>query len=535
MSDRNAASELPTVRPARARLSARLPLRAPERWWEVGAYLLVLVAVSAVLRTQAIDAPLWADEGISEGISSKSLSGLLEALRKDGSPPLYYLLLHAWLRAFGDAETSLHALSLVFALACVPAALWAGWITFGRRAGLVAATLAAVNPYLSAYAQEARMYTLVSLIGIVVAATFVQAFIRRDRRAVPVFGVALALLAYTHNWGLFFGAAAAGVLALIAIRAPDRRELVRDGSLAFGGAAVLYLPWLPTFVGQAMDTGAPWATRPGVPALLQVATGLFGGPGPAVALIGAAGVGIVALLRGTDRGGARSILALLGLAAGTLALAWLASQISPAWTGRYFAAVLGALLLAAAAGSVHAGRLGLLALALVIAFWVPAASPTALTNKSNADVLATALAPRLRAGDYVLSLQPEQVPLLRYYLPAGLRYADPRGPVADPRVMDWRHALADLRTSRPAPILAALLRRIPAGGQLLFVAPVTEERRDWRAPWTQLVRRRAAQWGALLEADPGLRPIATAPTFYRTSLTVGLHAVLYRKLAGSPR
>jgi mannosyltransferase len=537
MSHRTAASELPTVRPAHApaRLRARLPLRAPERWWEIGVFLLVLLAVSAALRVQAIDAALWADEGISQGIGSKSLSGVLEALHKDGSPPLYYLLLHVWLRAFGDGETALHALSLVFALACVPAALWAGWIMFGRRAGLIAATLAAFNPYLSAYAQEARMYTLVSFLGIVASATFVQAFVRRDRRAVPAFGVALALLAYTHNWGLFFAAAAAGVLALIARRAPDRRQLVRDGLLAFGGAALLYLPWLPTLVGQAMETGAPWATRPGVTAPLQIATGLFGGAGPAVALLGIAGVGIVALLRGADRAEAHSILALIGLAAGTLVVAWLASQVSPAWTGRYFGAVLGALLLAAAAGSAQAGRLGLLGLALVIAFWIPAPSPTALTNKSNADVLATVIAPRLRPGDYVLSTQPEQVPLLRYYLPAGLRYADPRGPVGDPRVMDWRNALEDLRRSRPAPILAALLRRVPPGGQLLFVAPVTDQRRDWRAPWTKLVRRRAAQWGALLEADPGLRPVATAPTFYRTALTVGLRAVLYRKITGSPR
>jgi mannosyltransferase len=60
------------------------------------------------------------------------------------------------------------------------------------------------------------------------------------------------------------------------------------------------------------------------------------------------------------------------------------------------------------------------------------------------------------------------------------------------------------------------------------VAPVTEERRDWRAPWTQLVRRRSAQWGALLERAE-MRQVATAPRFYREALTVGLRAVLYHK------
>ena len=516
----------------RAGLPAAVPwttrLRGPERAWEIAAYLLVLLALSAALRTRAISAPLWADEGIAAGIASHSLGGVLESLRLDGSPPLYYVLLHAWMRVFGDAEASLHALSLVFALACVPAALWAGWTIFGRDSGLVAAALAAFVPYLSGYSQEARMYTLLSLLGIVVAATFVKAFVHRDRRAVPAFGVALVLMAYTHNWALFFAVAAAVVVLLLARRAPDRRALLRDAALAFGGAAVLYLPWLPTLVSQALHTGAPWAAPPDPAAPLEVVRGLFGGIAPAIALIAAAGTGVLALAREADRLRARSALALAALAVGTLSLAWLASQISPAWSSRYFGAVLGALLLLAAAGVARGGVLGLVLLALVIALWIPVPSASSLTNKSNADVIAGEVGGRLRPGDYVLSLQPEQVPLLHYYLPPGLRYADPRGPVSDPRVMDWRDALDDLRRADPGRTLAALLERVPPGGQLLFVAPVTEERRDWRAPWTRLVRRRSAQWGAGLE-EAGLQQVATAPRFYREALTVGLRAVLYRK------
>jgi mannosyltransferase len=506
--------------------ATRVRLRAPERPWEIAVCLIVLLAISAAIRTRAIGAPLWADEGIAEGIASHSLGGVLDALRLDGSPPLYYLVLHVWIRVFGSAEESLHALSLVFALACIPAALWAGWAIFGRGTGLVAAALAAFMPYLSSYAQEARMYTLLSLLGILAAATFVKAFVHRDRRAVPAFAVALVLMAYTHNWALFFAVAAAIAVLVLARRAPDRRALLRDAALAFGGAALLYLPWVPTLISQALHTGAPWASAPSAVAPLELARGLFGGVAPAVALVAAAGTGMLALARAS--GYARSALVLAGLAVGTLALAWIASQVSPAWSSRYFAAVLGALLLVAAAGVARGGALGLGLLALVLVLWFPVPTASTLTNKSNVDVIAAETEPRLRPGDHVLSLQPEQVPVLRYYLPPGLRYWDPRGPVADPRVMDWRDALEELRRADPARELAALLARVPPGGQLLYVAPVTEERRDWRAPWTSLVRRRAAQWGALLE-DSGMRPVAAAPRFYREALTVGLRAVLYRR------
>jgi mannosyltransferase len=509
----------PAVAPAQRGLRRPMP-SAGRRPWAIGAFVLALLAVSAIIRTRAIGAPLWADEGIAEGIASHSLGGVLEAMRQDGSPPLYYLLLHVWMRLFGDAEASLHALSLVFALAFVPVALWAGWALFGRRAGLVAATLAACNPYLTAYAHEARMYTLLSLLGLVAATTFVLAFVRRDRRAVAAFGVTLTLMLYTHNWSLFFAAAAAGAVLVLARRAPDRRALLRDGALAFGGAAVLYLPWLPTLIGQAGDTGAPWASPPTVAAAVQVVVGVSGGAAAAVALLAAVGIGIGPLARAPDR--ARAVVVLAGLAAGTLALAWIASQVSPAWSTRYFGTVLGAALLVPAAAIASAGRLGLAALALVVALSIPVPTATSLSNKSNADVIAGELAPLLRPGDVVLSIQPEQVPLLRYYLPPGLRYADPRGPVADPRVMDWRNALEDMRASRPDGALPE-----SAGGRVLYVAPVTDQREDWRAPWTSLVRRRAAQWGDLLERTPELRPVAAAPAFYREARNIGLRAVLY--------
>jgi hypothetical protein len=296
---------------------------------------------------------------------------------------------------------------------------------------------------------------------------------------------------------------------------------------AFGLAAVLYLPWLPTLIGQSLQTGAPWTRRPGFDEVLDLGQ-LFGGASVTIALA----AGALAAVRRPGSRWTRPALVLLGVAGATLLLAWLASQISPAWTPRYFAAVLGTLLLVASAGLANAGRLGLVALGLVVALSLARPSATQLANKSNADVIAAELGGRLAPGDVVVSLQAEQVPLLRYYLPAGLRYFDPRAPVDDPRVMDWRDALDDMRAADPAPRVADLLRHVPPGGQVLYVAPITEVRRDWRAPWTELVRRRSAQWGRLLERAPGIRPVAVAPRFSRAALTVGLRAVLYRRDGG---
>ena len=46
---------------------------------------------------------------------------------------------------------------------------------------------------------------------------------------------------------------------------------------------------------------------------------------------------------------------------------------------------------------------------------------------------------------------------------------------------------------------------------MLFVYPVTSRADDWDAPWTELVRRRAAQWGAALAANKDFKLVRAVP------------------------
>ena len=138
---------------------------------------------------------------------------------------------------------------------------------------------------------------------------------------------------------------------------------------------------------------------------------------------------------------------------------------------------------------------------------------------------------QMRPGDLVLVGQPEQTPLVWYYMPGGLRYADTIGPTSDPRHMDWVDALDKLEAAQPDEVLPALLANLRPGQKVLFVRPLTEGVQNWKAPWTQLVRRRSAQWGAILAGDTSLRQVQVAPQFYRGASTVGNSAVLYEKTA----
>src|ERR1700747_3241681 len=95
-----------------------------------GAFLVVITALSAYIRSRYISGQFWMDEAITTGIASHPLSAIPGLLRHDGSPPLFYFLLHFWIKAFGASETATHWLSLTFGLLTIPAGMWAGWSLF---------------------------------------------------------------------------------------------------------------------------------------------------------------------------------------------------------------------------------------------------------------------------------------------------------------------------------------------------------------------------------------------------------------------
>jgi hypothetical protein len=471
-----------------------------------------LLALSVLLRTRELGVGFWIDEGLSVGIADRPLTDIPGVLRQDGSPPLYYLLLHVWMSVAGRSEESVHALSVVCSVLCVPVAFWAGWTLFGRRTAWIAALLAAVNPFLTQYAQEGRMYALVALLGLVSLTCWLHAFTTDADRVRPApaigFAVAFAAMLYTHNWALFFGAATGTAWLVLLWRAPgpERARLLRTGLIAYGGVILLYAPWLPNALYQAAHTGAPWSKAPSPAALASVPARILGEVAE-VAVFLAAGAGVWALLRTPGRLG-RATASLLGIAVLTLVLAWIGSQLSPAWANRYLAAGVAPFLLLAAAGFAHAGRLGLIGLALVTVLWAIDGAPT---EKSNVRSVAEAIAPSLRPGDVVVATQPEQVPVLDYYLPDGLRYATLTGRVRDTGVTDWRDGVERLeRTSAPRD-LGPLLDELRPGQRLALVVPTIYAIGRWSAPWTRLVRLRSEEWLQYVSNDPRFGLTAIEP------------------------
>ena len=398
-------------------------------------------AVAAVLAAGVAvrlhsESVLWLDEALSVSIARLPLGELPAALRQDGSPPLYYLLLHAWMSVVGTGTTAVRALSTVLAVGAIPLAFLAGRRLRSETAGWVAALLVASLPFLVRYATEARMYALVVVLVLCgVLAVHAALAAPTPLRLVAVAAVS-GLLLLTHYWSLYLLAVTAAVLA---------RPAWRVASAVVAGG-LLFLPWLPSFLFQVRHTGTPWALPPELTAARHTAAAWTGGETPAAVALG---VLLLVLLVLTLRREARPAGVLLSVGLGTLLLGLVVTRLAGiGYAPRYSSVAVVPVLLAAAVGAAAVParlRTPLVGAAVACGLVGSAQLPFA-DRRTQAAEIADALRAELRPDDLVVYCPDQYGPAVSRLLPAGVQQAV-YPTLAGPERVDWvdyaeRHAAA---------------------------------------------------------------------------------------------
>jgi uncharacterized membrane protein len=224
-------------------------VRARSRTFWIVAGLTVL---AAALRFSTLGAQSYHHDEIVT--ASRLLRGSFEHAMNavgfsESTPPLYYALAWVWTQAWGTGEVGLRSLSALAGVASVPVVYLIGAELRGRRTGLVAAALAAVNPMLLWYSQEARAYSLLTLFCAVSLLYCVRATRYGRRRDLTLWGLASALALATHYFALFL------IVAEVAILMRRRRREVLRGLWIVALAALLLAPLA---IHQASLNHASW-------------------------------------------------------------------------------------------------------------------------------------------------------------------------------------------------------------------------------------------------------------------------------------
>jgi mannosyltransferase len=452
--------------------------------------LLLIVLLAFGLRLYGIDRQdVWGDEAFSIWLSSQPLAQVV-AGGADTHPPLYPFLLALWLRLSGTSPLAARALSAFAGTLLVPVVYVLGHRLLGpvarhtgpgaepgHAAALLATLLVAVSPALIYYAQETRMYGLVTLLA--AASVYWSARLYRAPRSVgAALGCFLAGIAaaYTHYYALFV-LLAENVVLLPALLRSRERAGARRWLAVQAAMALAYLPWIAVqsgfLEGKASARFGEWGTA-ALHIASETATTFAGGPalarGPALAVAlafsSAVAAGLFCALRqaaDARRNPAGSSGRVAGLLLSSylllpLVLAWAVDPIMPFFYARYLLLIAPAFYLLAALGLAALLRQPWLPLGIASILILLAGSTYGLTAyytgqgaavKGRYGQMMAYVVANAQPGDALLLANPLQRPIFEYYRPAGLEaYYYPRHdyPLEDERT--WAE-LATIATRHP--------------------------------------------------------------------------------------
>jgi len=238
-------------RPAAPAARARALLADPVITSVVALTLLATVARFYRLGHQGF----WFDEAntaLLVHFSPGKMLGLIP--QTESTPPLYYCVAWVWARVFGYDEASLRSLSAVCGVLLVPVVYASGAKLVSRRAGLIAAALAACSPLLIWYSQEARSYQMLALLSAVSLLAFAYARVSPTPRVLVAWVVACALALATHYYAVL-----AVVPEAIWLLVVHRRR--RGVQIAFAVVGLCGLGLIPLAISQHGTGKGNWISQ----------------------------------------------------------------------------------------------------------------------------------------------------------------------------------------------------------------------------------------------------------------------------------
>jgi uncharacterized membrane protein len=209
---------------------------------------------------------LWFDETVSTYISGLGFVDTITYVRNAAweHPPSYYLFLHAWQILTGRSEFALRFFSLLWGVLCIPLLYVLVKRLASERLALLTALLATLSPFMVAYSQEARMYTMLPCLALLALLAFWNGLEREHQPAWWLAYLALIMLGVmTHYYFVLIWVVTTLYLLLECLRS---RRVHRWAFAAHGVFLLLVVVWLVsapglresiTGVGQTMTDFTP--------------------------------------------------------------------------------------------------------------------------------------------------------------------------------------------------------------------------------------------------------------------------------------
>ncbi len=222
--------------------------------------LLAIITIGFLLRFRGLDKPggFWFDEAYCWYEAKLSFPfGILDFLyNKDFHAPLYYFILHFWMKLFGEADLTIRLLSVLFGTLNIPVFYFIGKELKFPKGGLAAAAFAAVNSLLIYYSQEVKFYSLIALLASLSLLFVLKAVKNPSKKNFVWLAVINTAILYTYTIGFLFIAIEAAVFGVyIYTKCPKN---FKNFAFSYLATALLFTPYLPVFFHHISLSSKPY-------------------------------------------------------------------------------------------------------------------------------------------------------------------------------------------------------------------------------------------------------------------------------------
>lgn len=446
--------------------------------------LLCVILLGSVVRFHDLgEESFWADEAYTAlFVQEKPLKGILTGKAQDRvNPPLLYIVSKPFLHTFASAEFGLRFLPALFGILLIPTVYWVGLqLTAKTSAALWVASMTALSPALIRHSQEARSYTLYTLLALLFIGCTIKLLARPQQRAwivaaslVAVFGV------YTH-YGFWTLLAAQGLLASGVGIARKQWRVFGQLVIPVIVASVAFLPWffVSTYPRLIQSSSSPfWQPPLSLADMASVFGNAFLNPnishGAFLTALFLIGVGTLALARRTPRLPQLTFLML------TLTLPFIVFCLQGTWLPRYTLFTIPLLYILLAWITLRRGMLWLpiLLLSTTLIAWLPWAQDYYGKNQNEQwrPVIASIEAIDNGKGKIYLNRQFHRFPLKWYYdgsskvyLPTGSHIRTPAQYRKNMRLFPWIIIIEARQNKRSAVLLQSARRVFPIAASANF-------------------------------------------------------------------
>jgi 4-amino-4-deoxy-L-arabinose transferase-like glycosyltransferase len=217
--------------------------------------LLFILLLAAGLRIYHLSyKSISIDEAIGAFYAVESLPRVIILTINDVHPPLFYLIHHFWVGAFGMSEAALRSISVLFALLSILALYKLGELVISRRVGLIAAFLLAISPWHIWISQNARSNSMLLFLILGSIYSFFMVLESGKKKWFAVYACITIVALYTHYFA-FMVWLAQNLYVFLSTFA--RRRIFQNWWHAQIVIFAGYLLWLPFMISQFMTKSRP--------------------------------------------------------------------------------------------------------------------------------------------------------------------------------------------------------------------------------------------------------------------------------------